>query len=509
MRGLIRILGRLARDCGGNVFMMLGFTLVPMIFAVGFGIDYSRAMRVKTILDAAADSAALAAVSSAALAQSDTAAKATATSMFTAQIGTMPNVTFNAASDLTVSLATTSASNGIGRTVTVAWRAKSTNIFSTILGSAALALNGSAAATAAKAPNVNYYLLLDTSPSMLLPATSAGLSQIRSATAKTANPPYGCAFACHTQNPHNDGIYVRNTAGQDIWLASNGTAYPISYVSGGWLYSPNFMSGVWPVNYVYSGQYADGYWLTRNYTSLYGGSAITLRIDEERAAAQSLITTAQGYAISNQVTYQMQMYGFGYTPQGGSTPLTALTSSMTSVANLSASSVPDLYAAQPNWYSNNCPTSSYCNSDMGTEMANALSKLNAAMPTPGDGSTSAQAQEVLLIITDGVVDETYNGGRWAREFNPNDLAQCSAIKAKGVMIGIIYTTYSPDSIIGDSWSQSVVGPYLGSVASKLQSCASTNASGNAMYFEVSTDGSITNALNALFIMTLQTARLTK
>jgi len=509
MSTLGRHLSRLWRESGGNVFMMMGFALVPMVFAVGFGMDYSRAMRVKTILDAAADSAALAAVSSSALTQNDAAAKAVAIANFSAQITGMPGVTFTAATDLTVTVTSNSGTNGIGRVVTVAWRAKSTNIFSTILGSAALALNGSAQATAAKAPNVNYYLLLDTSPSMLLPATSAGLSEIRSATASTANPPYGCAFACHSENPHNDGIYVRNTQGQDIWLASNGTAYPISSSWNGGLYSPNYKNGTQAVNSAFSGQYADGYWLTRNYTSLYGGSAITLRIDEERAAAQSLITTAQGYATSNQVTYQMEMVGFGYTPQGGSTPLTALTSSMTSVANLSASSVPDMYAAQPNWYTNNCPTSSYCNNDMGTEVYNALSKLSAAMPTPGDGSSTGTPQEVLLIITDGMADETYNGGRWSREFNPNDLAQCNAIKAKGIQIGIIYTTYSSDTITGDSWSQSVVGPYLGNIASRLQSCASTNASGSSMFFQVSTDGSITSALNALFIMTLQTARLIK
>lgn len=505
-----RHLAALWRHSGGNVFIMAGFAMVPMVFAVGFGVDYSRAMRVQTILEAAADAAALSAVSSEAMAMPAAEARNVAIANFKAQEGTLTAVTFSAGSDLSITVTDTTSTDGTGRVAVVTWRAKSTNLFSSILGSAALPVSGSAQARAVKPPYINYYLLLDTSPSMLLPSTSAGLSAIRSATASTSNPPYGCAFACHTANPHSDSIYIRNTSGQDIWLDSSKNAWPVSKVSGGYVYSPKYNNGTSPLALESSGQYADGYWLTRNYASLYGGSAsILLRIDEERSAVQNLITTAKTYAASNKVSYKMQFFGFDWTHPGASTPLTALSSAMTDVTSLTASSVPDLYAAQDNWYRNNCPTTSYCNNDMGTEVGNALSTLNGQMAAPGDGSSSSSPQEVLLIITDGVPDETYNGGRWAREFNPTDLAQCAAVKARGIRIGIIYTTYSADSINGDSWSQSTVGPHLPSVAPALQSCASTTSSGAAMFFEVGTDGSISNALAALFAMTLQTARLTK
>lgn len=507
---LFRKLAGLLHHSGGNVLMMTGFAMVPLIFATGFGVDYSRAMRVKNILDAAADAAALSAVSNVAMTQSASAAQTIAIANFKAQASTLTSVTFTPASDLTIAVTDTSTSSGTGRQVVVTWRAKSTNIFSSILGSSSLAISGSATASALKPPYINYYVLLDTSPSMLLPTTSAGLSAIRSATAATSNAPYGCAFACHTSHPHSDSIYIRNTSGQDIWLDSSGNAWPISGVSNGYVYSPNYSNGTQPMALESSGQYADGYWLTRHYSSLYGGSlSILLRIDEERSASQNLITTAQTYASSNQVTYKMQFFGFDWTHPNYSSPLTALTSSMTDVQSLSTSSVPDLYAAQDNWYKNNCPYYNYCNSDMGTEFANGMSALNAVMPTPGDGSTANTPQEVLLIITDGVPDESYNGSRWTRELNLADQAQCSAIKAKGITIGIIYTTYSADSITGDTWSQSVVGPHLSSVASALQSCASTTAGGSSLFFEVGTDGSISNALAALFAMTLQTARLVK
>src|SRR3546814_10144646 len=73
-----------------------------------------------------------------------------------------------------------------------------------------LTISGSSTSNAAKAPFIDFYLLLDTSPSMLLPSTSAGLSAMRAAT--------GCAFACHTMQPHDDNIYVRDNNGQNIWL---------------------------------------------------------------------------------------------------------------------------------------------------------------------------------------------------------------------------------------------------------------------------------------------------
>src|SRR3546814_14064578 len=80
------------------------------------------------------------------------------------------------------------------------------SIFAGILGMRALTISGSSTSNAAKAPFIDFYLLLDTSPSMLLPSTSAGLSAMRAAT--------GCAFACHTMQPHDDNIHVRDNTGQ-------------------------------------------------------------------------------------------------------------------------------------------------------------------------------------------------------------------------------------------------------------------------------------------------------
>ncbi len=45
-------------------------------------------------------------------------------------------------------------------------------------------------------PNIDFYLLLDNSPSMSLPATAAGITSMRNLTSNQDGG-NGCAFACH------------------------------------------------------------------------------------------------------------------------------------------------------------------------------------------------------------------------------------------------------------------------------------------------------------------------
>jgi Flp pilus assembly protein TadG len=484
-----RFLAALAEETRGNVLIIVAGVMTILIFAVGFGIDYSRAMRLQSKLNAAADAAALAAVNAVMMQQGSTNATTAATNMFTQQIAGISGMVFNASTDLTVTVSTTGSLNN-GRSAKVVWKARSTNLFSNFLGATTLALTGSAQASATKAPYMNFYVVFDTSPSMLLPATSAGLSAIMAATSAKANSPYGCAFACHAMMPHSDNIYVQKN-GLDIYLNANyytsgatgyQTAYQVSSstttvldMSGNTMSGYSFTGGkLYKGASVVTGYYADGYWLTHNYPTIYTGqSAITLRIDEERTAAQALIPYAQQMSTSNQVTYKMQMFGFNWTHVGALSPVTALTSSMTDVNSLSTSSVPDLYAAQDWWYKNNMPTSSYSNGDQGTEFTNMLATMLATMPIPGDGTTALNPQEVMFLVTDGVADEGVSAVRWNRELHAVDIAQCTLIKNKGIKIAILYTQYLPGSLTGDTWSQNNVAPYLPNVAPALQACAST------------------------------------
>ncbi|MGQ7478407.1 pilus assembly protein TadG-related protein, partial [Streptococcus suis] len=65
--------------------MIFAFALLPLSFAVGMGIDYARAMKAQTKLNAIADAAALTAVSKPVMAAPDSTAAGFAITMFNTQ----------------------------------------------------------------------------------------------------------------------------------------------------------------------------------------------------------------------------------------------------------------------------------------------------------------------------------------------------------------------------------------------------------------------------------------
>src|SRR5579863_4625991 len=89
--GMVRQVHRLCRDDGGSMAIMMGLTAVPLIFAVGAGIDYGTANMAKAKLDAVADTAALSAVDHQAITGTPAAAQITAQDTFNAEAVNIPN----------------------------------------------------------------------------------------------------------------------------------------------------------------------------------------------------------------------------------------------------------------------------------------------------------------------------------------------------------------------------------------------------------------------------------
>src|SRR3546814_13820176 len=89
--------------------------MVPMVFATGMGIDYSRAAKLRTKLNALADAAALSAVTRPMMDKSSTYAKQIATNTFSAQAASLSGAEV---SKLIITV-TDSANINIGRTATV------------------------------------------------------------------------------------------------------------------------------------------------------------------------------------------------------------------------------------------------------------------------------------------------------------------------------------------------------------------------------------------------------
>src|SRR5580704_12234949 len=146
MENFVRVLRRAAsyvqhfrRDEGGAMALFAGLTAVPIIFAVGAGVDYSSANMAKSRLDAIADAAALAAVDHNAI------------------TGTVTD-------------------SNTGRTAVVSYSATKTNAFMGLVGIPSTTVSGQSHSAAGLSVNINFYLLLDNSPSMNIAATTAGIN---------------------------------------------------------------------------------------------------------------------------------------------------------------------------------------------------------------------------------------------------------------------------------------------------------------------------------------------
>jgi len=447
----VSLLTRLRSDSRGNALILFVFAMIPLLFATGMAIDYSRAARLRTKLDAIADAAALAAVTPSMMRSPPANAGAVASQFWYSQAQAMSGILY----DRSHALATTSTSSsysiddgtlhvtvtdtntaGLTRTVTVSYTVSSPNFFGGLLGKASLVIGGTATATSTNNPNIDFYLLLDVSGSMAFPSTSVGLSQFTSLTG-------GCAFACHSSND----LTAR---------AADGTM-------------------------------KDYYGVAKSYN-------IPLRIDEEGVAVQNLMSVATTTAAQKNVQYRMSLSSFSRAGQFSNfAPLTS---------NLSAAGTSARTITISQYYKNNCPTSTICNNDEDTAASEALTGINTLMPTPGGGTSAAgdKPQQILFIVTDGMRDENRPGGRPEVAI---DSSLCTTIKNRNIRIAIIYTEYLPASL-SDTWSKNNVAPYLSTLEPALQACASPG-----LFSKVTTDQDISAAIADLFKTAVATARLSQ
>lgn len=501
---LSSLFAKLRASRRGNVLMIFAFAMIPMVFATGMGIDYTRAARLQTKMNAIADAAALAAVTQPMMLQNDDTAKTTAENMFNAQAAVLgSDLVYNKTTGLTVTITPVYNASSPGRVATVVYHAASKNAFGGILGKSSIAISGSSTARADKAPYIDFYLLLDTSPSMLLPATSDGLTRMRDIT--------GCAFACHLSDPHSEGIYIkdngipkRNIPPRDIWLDSYGTAYSVDQVLNGYVYATNQQGKSVKIDKESNGRYADSYWLAHNNLAYRGQPNIEMRIDAEQEAVQQLVPTAKEIADENKVMYRMAVYRFDYySPKTSNYGRVAKLTDLDSDANVQSVVAQSTNLPLTLWYRNSYIAPGNNIDDQSTNFKSAFGDMTSIMPNPGTGQTKDDPQEVLFIITDGMSDENLSGmGRTHRELQPTHLDQCDAIKKRNIRIAILYTEYLPGSLTGDPWSEANVSPYLPKVAPALEQCASPG-----LYQKVSTDESIPDALNALFRQAVASAHL--
>lgn len=394
LRSIARCWDRLRADQRGNVLMIFGFALIPMTIATGMTIDYARAGRLQTRLNAVSDAAALAGVTPQMLLNSRAQSAQAAYNMWYAQAGTsqcaggtvnrvifnncsMPGVGYSdngsvfSAYDGNVRMTVTDTNtNGFRRTIAIRYDAGSQNIFSNLLGAPSIAVGGRSTTTVSNTQYIDVHVALDTSQSMGLAASDADALKLWNATRATNGPNHGCTFGCHAYTG-SDGGYNSGQIANDTIARNNG---------------------------------------------------VRMRLDELRDATVDMVQAAIDNTNSTNF-YRFALYRVG----ANHSTISSLTSNLSSVKTTAGT-----ITLGPN-------------SAAGTGDTNLPSTLTSVLPlitARGDGSTQAKARSFLFIVTDGVTD-VVGSCTYGHCTRPIDPASCQAYKNAGITVGIVYTTYLP------------------------------------------------------------------
>jgi Flp pilus assembly protein TadG len=406
------------------VAIVFSLCLFPLLALGGLAIDYSGALKARTSLQAALDAAALEAVSDAFMSQTIESARRHA----------LESVPSFLPADLQASVkaiaVTISETNGLREATVTAGLDYETRLIA-VAGVKSFSIQAQARSSGTKRPYIDFYMLLDNSPSMGIGATTADIDKM------VKNTSDQCAFACHQMDKP-----------------------------------------------------------TTDYYSLAKKLGVSLRIDVVRLATQNLVDTA----VKNRVysgQFRMAVYTFG--PR-------AENDTLTNVAPLSS----DLTAVKTQADKVDLMTIPYAGyrNDTQTNFDAIFQGMNRTILSAGDGSSANTPQKVLFFVSDGVNDapkttctQPLIGGSPIRCQEPLNPALCNTLKARGVKIAVLYTTYQP--LPTNWWYNNTIKPFQPQIGPNMKACAS-----DGLYFEVSPTQGISDAMNALFMKALQKAKIT-
>ncbi len=468
---LAAMLRRLWRERRANVMMITAFALIPLTAATGMGIDYSQAMRLETKVASVADAATLAAVTQPLMQKPILTACDTARRTFVSQVtglaglqlnpavlsqfkltvtdtyASLPSVTL--ACPTTALLALDIGAIPLTRVATIEFRGTSDNTFAGVLGISTLTVKGSASAKTVKAPFIDIHMALDTSQSMGLAATDADAVKLWNAT------------------------ILKNTVGTK---KGRGCQFGCHARDPNERYSMEEIARMPDVN-------------------------AKMRVDVLREATTEMINSAivnQG----NNNSYQFGLYRIGKNAGRygvGADEYVRLTTDLPSVRS----------SIQTLSLSANDGAIGFGDTDLPTTTNFVLPFIKATSAAVDDGTTQARARKFFFIVTDGVSDVegpcTY--GHCTSPINP---VACTAYKAKGITVGVVYTTFLPTKADPNNPSSTalrdeyikLVQPIAPSIKPNLESCASPG-----WFFEASDGPAIHSAMQKLFAQATRQATL--
>lgn len=334
-----RRLAELLHDKSGSMFVFMAVSMLALGAATGVGVDFARGLNFKSDLQGAVDAAAISGAS--VYLNAGYATQAT-----TAATNYMTNATANLPTNNGVTSSVT-LSQSAPWTVTVNASASINSTFNGLFENT-IPVSVTATANGPSNPNIDFYLMLDDSPSMAIAATQAGINTMVANTSKQG----GCAFGCHESNPSADNL--GNPGGED------------------------------------------NYQLARNL-------GVTLRMDNLQTATTNLMSTAQTTETSNSATYRVAIYTFDY----AFNTIQSLTSSL-STAKSAANNIALLEVYDNNCLTRACTSG---DTDTNFDNAFSSINSIMPTPGNGTNAHGDTPQEVLFFVSDGVEDALINGKR--------------------------------------------------------------------------------------------------
>ncbi|MGO4716656.1 TadE/TadG family type IV pilus assembly protein [Bradyrhizobium sp. 2TAF24] len=427
---------RFCEDRRGNVAVLFGIAIIPVLGCVGAAIDYSLYNQRRAKITTALDAAVLMATSKTEASLPADIVKVHATNMLNAQLATYGVTVDSSNFDI--------KDNASGRIVTGTASGVMQTNFMQIMGVSSMTVNGSATAQVGLPPYIDFYLLLDNSPSMGVAATQKDIDMMVSAT------PDQCAFACHN-------IYKSSNHSK----LDNNTYYNIAKTAG-----------------------------------------VTMRIDVVRQATQNLMDTATATAtLPNQ--FRMAIYTLGASCSSTSlTTIAPLTSNLVS-AKTAANGI-DLMTIPWQGYNNDQCTDfdgvfSALNGAIPTSGTGGATDPQKFVFFVSDGVADAYYPWSCQQPT--------TGGRCQEPLNVDNCTALKSRGIKIAVLYTTYLQLPTNGWYMnwiDPFNQGPFGPSPNSeIAQNMQACASPG-----FYFEVSPTQGISDAMNALFQRAVTQAHLT-
>ncbi|MEE2951382.1 MAG: pilus assembly protein TadG-related protein [Pseudomonadota bacterium] len=200
---------RFCPSTNGNVAMLFALAVLPLMACVGFATDYGLAVNYEGEMQLSADVASVGAISigskgfEAALAQQSpgrvTAAEEQARLLF------MHNFQRRGEDDFEITPVVERKADRVVSTIN--YRIKVPTLFGAFYGKADMEIHGRSIAEIEIAKAIDFYMLLDNTPSMGVGATQSDIDKM------VANTDDKCAFACHQTNTTNNYYNLAKSLG--------------------------------------------------------------------------------------------------------------------------------------------------------------------------------------------------------------------------------------------------------------------------------------------------------